>query len=80
MVVPEFCRDREILKSRLRADLSVYAGAIEALQYYAMEALAALQDSRADFKKALRLANHARLAYESSRQNLSNHVACHCCE
>jgi hypothetical protein len=77
--VPEFCRDREILKSRLRADSRVYADAIKVLQYYAMEALAALQASRADFKKALRLAEHARLAYESSRQHLSQHVASHCC-
>jgi hypothetical protein len=80
MVVPEWCRDREILKSRLRADLKVYADAIEVLQYYAMGALAALEDSRADFKKARRLAEHARLAYQSSRQKLSQHVASHYCE
>ena len=80
MVVPEWCRDREILKSRLRADLKVYADAIEVLQYYAMGALAALEDSRADFKKAHRLAEHARLAYQSSRQKLSQHVASHYCE
>jgi len=75
------CKDREILKARMRADMKVYAQAIAVLQQRSISALNALRkDTRAGFQKAQRLAEHARLAYEDSRAKLNKHIAAHGCE
>jgi hypothetical protein len=75
------CKDRNILKARLRADLKVYADSIALLQQESMAALVALhEDSKEGFEKAHRLAEHARLAYKSARRKLDQHIAAHDCE
>ena len=66
----EPCKDREILKGRLRADLKIY-----------MECVAKLNVSLgADFQKTHERAEHARLAYEGARDLLNKHIASHSCE
>jgi hypothetical protein len=75
------CKDRDILKARLRADLKVYADAIAVLQECSIEAITALQEnSKEGFERAHRLAEHARLTYKSSRRKLDQHIATHGCE
>lgn len=74
------CKTREILKARVRAEVKVYADAIEVLQKHSIAALAALDDPKGGFKKAQALAERARLAYEVSRQKLDDHISSHGCE
>ena len=74
------CKTREILKARARAELKVYADAIAVLQKRSIAALSALEDTGDCFKKAHELAEHARLAYQLSRQKLDDHIASHGCE
>ncbi len=72
------CKDREILRARLRADVRVYAGAIAVLQQRSIESLTASEaNSTENFEKAHRLAEHARLAYQDSRKKLNQHIAAH---
>jgi hypothetical protein len=71
MVPTEFpaCKAREILKSRVRADLKVYAAAVSALQ----------RSLGQDFKKASRNAERARLAFEAAGKKLADHLQSHGC-
>jgi len=73
------CKTEEMLNSRVRAQLKVYADAIAVLQQHSMAALAALDDTREGFQKAHKLAEHARLAYQMSRRQLDLHVVTHGC-
>jgi len=63
------CKARDILKARVRADLKVYADAVNVLQ----------RSVGQDFKKAHRDAERARLAFEAASKKLSDHVASHHC-
>jgi hypothetical protein len=63
------CKARDILKTRVRADLKVYADAVNVLQ----------RSMGQDFKKAQRDAERARLAFESASKKLSDHLASHRC-
>jgi len=63
------CDVREILKERVRADLKVYADAVNALQ----------RSMGKDFKKAQRDAERARLAFETASTKLAKHLASHRC-
>ena len=63
------CKTREILKTRLRADLKVYADAIAVLQ----------QSVGNDFEKAHKRAESARKAYEVARTKFNDHLASHGC-
>jgi hypothetical protein len=63
------CKSREILKSRLRADLKVYADAISGLQ----------QSSGENFEKAHKRADSARRIYEVARKKLNEHTVSHGC-
>ncbi|MCU1338919.1 MAG: hypothetical protein JWO19_4500 [Bryobacterales bacterium] len=76
----ERCKTREMLKARVRAELKVYGDAIAVLQKHSIDALLALDDPGDGFKRAQGLAEHARLAYEDSRQKLDAHIANHGCE
>jgi len=73
------CKTEEMLKSRVRAELKVYADSIAVLQQYSIAALAALDNTRECFQKAHKLAEHARLAYQASRHHLDQHIATHGC-
>jgi hypothetical protein len=64
------CKSREIMKTRLRADLKVYADAIRVLQ----------KSMGKDFDKAHKRAERARRAYEAARTKLNDHVAAHDCD
>ena len=64
-----FCRDRDMLSARLRADLKVYREAVSALQ----------SSIGKDFKQTHERAEHARLAYEAARQALLSHIESHGC-
>lgn len=75
----ELCKTREMLKARARAELKVYGDAIALLQKHSIAALAALEDPSEGFQKAQELAEHARLAYQSARRKLDDHVASHGC-
>ncbi len=75
----ERCKTGEMLKKRVRADLKVYGDAIAVLQKHSIAALSAL-DEPGGFKKAQKLAERARLAYQVSRQKLEKHIASHGCE
>jgi len=66
---PSSCKARDILKARVRADLKVYADAVNTLQ----------RSVGQDFKKAQRDAERARLAFEAASKKLSDHVASHRC-
>jgi hypothetical protein len=63
------CKTREILRARVRADLKVYADAVNALQ----------RSLGQDFKKARKDAERARLAFEAASKKLSDHLASHRC-
>ncbi|HEV8414710.1 MAG TPA: hypothetical protein VGQ49_14035 [Bryobacteraceae bacterium] len=76
----ERCKTREMLKARVRAELKVYGDAIAMLQKHSIDALSALQDTSGSFEKAHELAEHAKLAYQVSRQALDDHIASHGCE
>ena len=76
----ERCKTGAMLKARVRAELKVYGDAIAVLQKHSIDALSALDDPRGDFKKAHKLAEHAKLAYIVSRQKLNDHIAAHGCE
>ena len=73
------CKTGEMLKARVRAELRIYADAISVLQQYSIAALAALDEPKGSFKRAHELAEHARRAYQDSRQKLDDHVASHGC-
>ena len=68
-----------MLKARVRAELKVYGDAISVLQKHSIAALSALEDSIEGFQKAQKLAEHAKLAYQSARQKLDDHIASHGC-
>ena len=74
------CRTRDMLKTRVRAELKVYGDAIAVLQTHSIAALSALEGMRDSFKRAHELAEHARLAYHVSRQKLEDHIDSHGCE
>lgn len=74
------CKTRKMLKARVRAELKVYGDAIAILQKHAISALSAVDNPSDGFKKAQELAEHARLAYQNSRQTLDDHIASHGCE
>ena len=78
LVAAHACRDRDILKSRLRADLRVYAEAIAALQQDAVTGL--LENTNRGFQMARRNVKHAQLAYQYARWKLDEHLAAHGCE
>jgi hypothetical protein len=63
------CKAREILKTRLRADLKVYADSVQTLQ----------RSLGKSFAKAQRDAERARLAFETASKKLADHVATHGC-
>jgi hypothetical protein len=63
------CKAREILKARVRADLKVYADAVNTLQ----------RSLGRDFKKAHSDAERARLAFETASKKLAEHLASHKC-
>jgi hypothetical protein len=63
------CKSQGILKARLRADLKVYADAIDALQ----------RNLGKDFEKAHQRAESARRIYEVARTKLNDHLASHGC-
>ena len=63
------CKTREILKSRLRADLKVYADAIALLQ----------QSMGKNFEKAHLRVESARRAYQTARKKFNDHVETHGC-
>ena len=64
------CRDREVLRARLRADFNVYREAVLDLQNSIGE----------EFKRSHQRAERARVAYEAASQTLRSHLALHCCE
>ena len=63
------CAAREILKARLRADLKVYADAVDTLQ----------RNIGKDFEKAHQRVERARRAYDTARDKLNRHIASHGC-
>jgi hypothetical protein len=67
---PSDCPDLDILKSRLRANLKVYKEAAAALQ---------AETLHGDFKRTYQRAEHARLAFEHSREELNAHIVSHRC-
>ena len=62
------CAEREILRTRLRADIVVYREAILALE----------KDSQSE--KAQAAAERTRRAYELARRRFNDHIAAHHCE
>ena len=76
----EPCKTGAMLKARERAELRVYGDAITVLQKHSIDALSALDDPSGGFKKAQKLAEHAKLAYKFSRPKLDDHIASHGCE
>jgi hypothetical protein len=60
---------REILQTRVRADLKVYADAVNALQRSAGQ----------EFKKAQQRTERARLAFETASKKLADHISSHKC-
>jgi hypothetical protein len=54
----------------MRADLRVYRDAVNALE----------ESTREGFEKAHKLAETARIAYESARDRFNRHVSSHRCE
>jgi len=64
------CQTREDFKGQLRATLKVYRDAVAELEL----------SSGLDFKKAHDKAEQARLAYETARKSLFEHVAAHGCK
>ena len=71
MEAPEPCKDRQILKDRMRADLRVYRQAVVALE---------LEPGPDDFPAVHKNAERARQAYEAARATLEAHIAVHGCE
>jgi len=63
------CKTYETLKSRARADLKVYKEAVVELQ----------EQTGPDFREAHTRAERARLAYETARAKLDEHLASHGC-
>jgi len=63
------CRAREILQARVRADLKVYAEAVNSLQ----------RSVGPEFKKSQKAAERARLAFETAGKKLADHLASHKC-
>jgi hypothetical protein len=63
------CKNRQILQSRLRADVKVYADAISALQ----------QSMGKGFEKAHLRVESARRAYQVARKKLTDHIETHGC-
>src|SRR5438105_12034021 len=70
MEAPTPCKDREILRSRLRADLKVYRTAIIQLESHRGKGFALSHDR----------AERVRTAYEASRERLNAHIDAHGCE
>jgi hypothetical protein len=67
------CKDREMLKARLRADLKVYRDAVVALEAKALS-------TDRGFEKAARNAQVAQRAFEHARERLNRHIAMHACK
>jgi hypothetical protein len=63
------CKSREMLRARLRADLKVYAEAVDALE----------QAAGKSFERAVKAAEHARLAFNEARSRLNAHTSSHGC-
>jgi hypothetical protein len=63
------CKNNEILKARLRADLKVYADAVATLE----------SNVGKQFEKIHQKAEHAKLAYKAARERLHEHLASHGC-
>ena len=64
------CRTHTMLKDRMRADLRVYRGAIQAMERTTGKA----------FEKAQKLAEIARICFEAARDRFNAHVSSHQCE
>ena|ERR1041385_5112450 len=64
------CRDLEILKSRLQANLKIYRECAAALRADTLHG---------DFEKTYQRAERARLAFEQSREELNAHIGSHRC-
>ena len=64
------CKDLELLKARLHADIRVYGDFAARL----------ILETGAEFDKAYQRAQRAKHAYERSRQILNQHAAEHHCE
>ena len=62
------CKTHEMLKSRMRADLRVYRDAVNVLDELA------LGTTPQDFKRAHKLVEIARVAFEAARERFSEHV------
>jgi hypothetical protein len=75
---PQFCRDRAILKNRLRADLKVYVDAMATLLTNDIPAI--WRSAGRGFEKACRNVEHAELSYRFARRNLDEHIVTHGCE
>jgi len=63
------CQEREILKSRYRADLKVYSQAIHQLDTC----------EPGEFNQTYKLVERARTAFANARNALEEHVAKHGC-
>lgn len=64
------CRQHEVLRGRLRADIKVYVDVTRRLESCKSE----------DFEQTYRAAESARLAFLRAREALKVHVALHGCE
>jgi hypothetical protein len=69
------CKDHEMLKVRLRADLKVYRDAVDAL-----EELVLKQGIDRGFEKAAKNAQIAQRSFEYARKRLDQHIAMHACK
>jgi hypothetical protein len=67
------CKNREILKDRMRADLRVYRDAVAALE------AASLESTAKTFDKAVKNAGIAQRAFQAARERLNQHTAAHGC-
>jgi len=63
------CKDRQILRARLRADLRVYVDAVTWLD----------QSAGKDFEKAFKHAEKARRAFLAAREKVNQHISSHGC-
>jgi hypothetical protein len=69
MEAPEPCKDRDMLRARMRADLLVYRDCVSGLNLSVGK----------DFEQAHQRAESARLAFEAARKLFNEHLASHRC-
>ena len=70
MSTASICKELEILKARLHADLRVYGDCAARL----------ILETGAEFETAYERARRAKQAYDEARQRLNEHASQHCCE